>query len=480
MDQVTARSYDRASLDAVFGPRSRGETPDERARTSTREFVRSQVQIAPASDGATGRRLTSQEALATFGWDILLRAVEDGSYVLVTEVDEPAATLRARRKQEMRLSTSQIARQIDLPEDVVRRAETPGKLSPIRHLEMIAQALALDERVIGYVPKAHGDRGLGVRLRELSEMKDARRLPPQAVVGLAEAAWVISRQASLATSAGIRPDPLVEGTSLRDWNYGYPTWEVGFRLAAKTRGMLGLRSDEPITSVRSLIEEKLGIPLIQQSLDERFAGATLANGATRGIVVNERGMNENVWVRRMTLCHELGHLLWDPDQRLSKLTVDEYSGIDDDYGSARPDPVEIRANAFAVAFLAPPEAVKEIAQSAADTKSALDKLMQRFGISATAAKYHMHNVAGLDTSVISNRDLPQRFDEWIGQENLAIDYFPIRSTPITRRGRFAWHVVTSFQAGRISGDTAAMALRCTEKELSSQAGLILSALTPHP
>jgi Zn-dependent peptidase ImmA (M78 family) len=120
--------------------------------------------------------------------------------------------------------------------------------------------------------------------------------------------------------------------------------------------------EQAIESLKTLLEEQLKIPVVQQALHERFAGATEANGNSRGIVVNERGHNANVWVRRMTLAHELGHLLWDPDTRLNQLTVDEYAGLEAAYhtGRGRADVVEMRANAFAVALLAPPDGITKI------------------------------------------------------------------------------------------------------------------------
>ncbi len=348
---MTAGSLNESNLDLVFGAGSSGETPAERAASSSACFVRSQVQVAPASAYATGRRLSAAEALANFGWDALLTATMEGSFAFVTDPREPAATLKARREA-LRLTQAQVARAAGIEPKAVSNAETPGRRSPVRTLEAIAQALALDERVLGYLPSARGDRLLGVRLRELTTKRDERSFSPNTVAGLSEAAWVIARQQFMSGVLGEAEHPLVGGKHQRDPNYAYPSWEKGFHLAQKTRALLGL-GNGPIPSVRQLMEDILGIPLVQLSLEGRFAGATLANDAARGVVINEKGANANVRVRRMTLCHELGHLLWDPDQRLDRLAVDDYDGIERDYRDTKPDPVEIRANAFAVAFLAP-------------------------------------------------------------------------------------------------------------------------------
>ena len=60
-------------LDLVFGPESAGKTARERAQTSTRLFVRSQVQLAEDSPEAKGHRLSAWEALQTFGLPKLLK-----------------------------------------------------------------------------------------------------------------------------------------------------------------------------------------------------------------------------------------------------------------------------------------------------------------------------------------------------------------------------------------------------------------------
>src|SRR5260221_8866387 len=84
-------------LERVFGKSSHGQTEQERADTSDSMFVRSQVQIAEDNKSATGHRLTAQEALRLFGFDILARVADDGSAPLISSPDEPAATLSERR-----------------------------------------------------------------------------------------------------------------------------------------------------------------------------------------------------------------------------------------------------------------------------------------------------------------------------------------------------------------------------------------------
>jgi Zn-dependent peptidase ImmA (M78 family) len=264
--------------------------------------------------------------------------------------------------------------------------------------------------------------------------------------------------------------------ALPDYQYGYPAYEHGYRLAAETRKRLNIDPSEPISGLRELIEARLGIPVVQQELGQTFAGATLSNGDVRGIVVNLLGMNENVWVRRMTLCHELGHLLWDPNNRLNKLTVDRYAEIENPYGAGgqRPrDPVEIRANAFAISFLAPPSAV-ENAVDKLGANDAVAYLMENYGIGSTAARAHIENVVHIRPNV-QVRDLPNPSDEWNARESYAVDFFPVHGTPYSRTGKFATLVARAAIKGLISLDSAASLLAATpaavEQQLSTLAEL---------
>ena len=175
--------------------------------------------------------------------------------------------------------------------------------------------------------------------------------------------------------------------------------------------------------MRKLIEDTLEIPLIQTEFQDSVAGATIANGPVRGIAVNTKGDNRNVWVRRMTLAHELGHLLYDSNERLEKLQVDQYSDLQKDPRAVK-NYIEQRANAFAVEFLAPQRAVERLFKTAENYSSGLRLVMDTFGLSYTSAKYHVRNA--------SNREIPlsalvvedhKPTDEWTAAEDYATGFF---------------------------------------------------------
>ena len=455
----------KADLDKVFGSESSGGTPRERAMSSKREFVRGQTMLAEASEQATGHRLAAADALDSFGFQTLLTAVEEGQAPLVRDRDEPAQTLRKHREA-LGYTPRHLARLAKATVDDVIRAETPGKVSSIRILERLARPLAIDERILGFKSQT-GAEELGVRLRQLSARADGSAgLSPTDVAALAESAWVIARQTSLLSLIGA---PNADGSKRfqPDDDYGYPTYERGYRLAAVARRILGLDPEAPIGSMRSLIADTLDIPLVQTSLGRGLAGATIASGDARGIVVNIEGDNRSVWVRRMTLAHELGHLLWDPAPRLDRLMVDRYRDLAVN-STYRRDPVEIRANAFAIAFLAPPAAVDRMVDQSGDVPSAVFAVARRFGISVTAAAAHVGNVSRVRVVLPSGSRFPEPTDDMRAREDFTIDFFPIRNVPPALVGRFAGVVARALGQNAISKDTAATLLRTTTDMLDPE------------
>jgi hypothetical protein len=73
------------------------------------------------------------------------------------------------------------------------------------------------------------------------------------------------------------------------------------------------------------------------------------------------------------------------------------------------------------------------------------------------------------------RDLPNPSDEWVAAENMMVDWFPLKETPISRRSRFAVLVAQAFRKGYISGDTASLYLRSTEADFRRRHSVILQA-----
>jgi Zn-dependent peptidase ImmA (M78 family) len=461
-----------AILEFVFGAESRGSTPEERAKTSSRIFVRSQDELAVYTAGATGRRLMAWEALKAFGFEKLYEASTESSAILVSDFRRPAVLLQERRKI-LGLEVADLARKLKIDSKEIQNAEKTSNRTPIRLLERIAQALGLDESQLVNANAQTGDPELAVRLRELRNSRSEFR--PSTVLTFDEAAWVISKQHLLRSWLEPHRESLSQRGFETDSRYGdkqYPAWWYGYKLAETSRRILGLSPDRPILSLKRLVEETLGIPIVNAHLPAGIAGATISNGNTRGIIVNLGGDNQNIWVRRMTIAHELGHLLWDPDPRLEKLRVDLYRDFEEQPFDL-PDHVEARANAFAIEFLAPQAQVRELYRNDSDSSRATRTIMEKFGISFTSAKYQIWNSLERALSIqnIRTTDI-EPTDEWKGKEDFALDFFRPEAVPETRRGYFSGLVAAAQIKGFISPDSAASYLGCRESEYAQSAHLI--------
>lgn len=444
-------------LEFIFGIDAGDGTALDHAMNSSRTFVRSQVQLALASDAATGRRLSAVEALMAFGLDVLEEVVDRGHAVLVDRPNEPAATFRKRR-QRLKLSIKSLAAAADVSADEVRNAEMPGHVTPIHTLERIAQELALDERRIG--ASALGDAGadLATRLRELNS--DTVR-NDYFITALAEAAWIIHRQEELTKLLGIDAGARRRFAS-NDGNYQFPSYERGYELAARTRTILGLSTVEPVTSLHHVVTEVIGAPLIETDLGPGIAGATIISGSARGIALAADRMLPIA--RRMTLAHELGHFLWDPREKLESVRVEPAEIA---IGGVREtDPVEIRANAFAITFLVPPAAVDAIWETHIHPRDMIAQISTDYGIHPTAAAHHLANIRKIDFSGLSyTKSVPPEVDaRWKDREDVAR---PGRNlVRDSRSGHFMRLVMMAYDRKLITADTVRSWLRIDDSILA--------------
>ena len=455
----------------VFGAGVGGLSVEVAARESKRLFVRSEGQLAVFEEwrNPIGHVLTAWEAFTAYGLDVLDEAVEHGSAILRRTPNSTGNALK-RRREDLGLSCRSVGRATKLPESDVRAAESSPSQLALSKLERVAFSLGLDERLLAFSKDSGGDDRLAYRLRTLlRERASPRTISERTALLFSEAASIIRVQLRLQKWLGLQ----VERDGFEPHgDYGSPSqpaWRIGYNLAEDARNTLRL-GQNPIPSMRELVEQRMGIPVIQTALPARIAGATIMTvdeegREARGVVLNTVGENTNVWIRRATLAHELGHLLYDPDESLENVRVDSYieSQKDPESGPLT-DFVEQRANAFAIAFLAPNAAVRESAPTPV-SEEAVSSVMHKFGISHTAARYHISNSHYRQYEIPSGVVNSAPSDEQKAAENFTVDYFPIPDTPYQRRGRFAGLVTESYARGTISKDTAALYLRCSTGDL---------------
>lgn len=444
-------------LEEVFGP-GPSSSPRDRARESSRIFVRGlDLLTFDESPKATGRRLTALEAFDAYGMRKLYDVIIDGSAIISANADAAGRVLGERRRQ-LGLPIRTVASKSGLTPEIVEALEQSSR-RPIREYERVGRLLGLDERKISFQTVAEENERLAVRLRTLADEQPS--LSASSVANLAEAAWVAMTQIRLEGELGLEEKNILD----QDADYGYPgrpPFMVGYELADRFREALGLGSD-PIPSMRALIETRLGIPVVQAQLDKRIAGATIESDGRRAIVLNIDGLNGDALVRRSTMAHEIAHLVFDPSQRLEDLRVDEYRELE-----ARPDqradPVEQRANAFAVQLLAPQDSALE---RYSRTRDLFAEVLDYFGVSFTAGRYQVWN--GLERAIpLDEIRAPNRHPEadWDARESFTLTYHPIRSVARTpsRAGRFSAVVIGAAHEGLVTWDTASAWLGCSEDE----------------
>ncbi len=457
---MTTMDNDQQLLDRVFGE-GEGTTPTDRARISSRRFVRGiDLLTFDKSPRATGRRLSAAEALDAYGFDKLAEVAAEGS-ALICESVQAAGRALSERRRDLGLEVRHIASASKLRPEVIEALEA-SKRRPIQEYEKVARVLGLDERMLSYRAEPVGNEGVAVRMRALHDEKPV--LGGSVVAALAEAAWVAMTQMRLEAALDLPPPEKSFDTDPSYGSSSSPAYRVGYLLADRVRGALGL-ADQPIESMRDLLERTLRIPVIQADLGNRIAGATIASGARRAIVVNLSGRNRNVFARRSTLAHELCHILFDPRERLRDLRVDEYDDLDRREDQV-PDPVEQRANAFAVQLLAPQAAALRVYEENRD--EALSMLIQSYGLSFTAARYQIWNALGRAISLEQlNTQEPSREADWDGREAYTTTWHPVRALidyP-SRAGRFSALVIRAAESGVVSWDTAATWLYSSENDL---------------
>ena len=466
-------------LARVFGVTG-GTTPEEASRESSALFVRGRAQLSRVGtyEGAPeGHVLSAREALANYGFDVLEEAVEYGTALLLKEPNA-AGNAISRQRRSMGLTTQQVASFAGLDNATMEHIENSSGRDQVtvQDLERVAFKLGLDEAQIAY-HELVGDTAIGARLKEMRSDNESTKLSPRSVLTFAEAASVIRAQHRLMKSLEVSSAQRNEFEP--DGYYGSlenPAWRVGQELSERARKILGLGLD-PVKSMRKLVEDTLRIPLIQVELSQKtIAGATISvtdgDETWRGIVLNLKGDNENALVRRATIAHEIAHLLFDPEEYLNKVRVDTYKGLESDpsripfVANNENYRVEQRANSFAISFLAPMDKVRDMAQPPFPAED-VSRVVSEYGISVTAASYHVVNASHQNADPPRGVP-PDNGEDWKGVENFAVDFFPIYSTPITRRGRFAGLVVKACRRGLISTESAAEYLCCSADEFQSQ------------
>lgn len=181
-------------------------------------------------------------------------------------------------------------------------------------------------------------------------------------------------------------------------------------LARQVRDALGLNPGAPIGSVSRLIE-RMGILVIWAEMAPEIDAVSMATPELGGVIVaNSAGTHMQTGCqRRVTLAHELCHILFDRP-RMSSLDRFCVTGGTDETAAHR-DNIERRARAFPAYLLAPRTAVERIWRSTADEEDKVAAVIDTFGLGYEATRHHLHFVSRLprDRELEVNAD-PSKWD----------------------------------------------------------------------
>jgi transcriptional regulator with XRE-family HTH domain/Zn-dependent peptidase ImmA (M78 family) len=215
------------------------------------------------------------------------------------------------------------------------------------------------------------------------------------------------------------------------------------QLAIDVRTWLTL-GDGPIASMVDVIEHRLSVPIVWTTPDEVDANIDGAStiDPIPAVLVNLVGGRERWWRTRMTLAHELCHLLFDalPDADHHRMVMfsPHRDGSRAAHGRNRSYPLpdvlermERRANAFAAYFLAPGKAIRRlVSHSDATSEHAVTLLCQQFAIGRVTAVNQLHHVWSL-----SNHERARMLDR-AGEQALPYEH-PDADVPSGRAPRCA-------------------------------------------
>lgn len=370
------------------------------------EFIVTQYHIAVANSKATGFRLSAADFISNYGIDRTLDLVDYLSAPIIEGRGEPLERFQ-KTADELGISFGDVLAEHMTPALHDKIMSTRGQI-PFRALDKIAQKLGIPLREIGKKKPAIDQRA-DFRARSLSHESRLSLQSDQVsliaeCIRIADDFWQLSNTFASFTRP-LKLDTLQrrEVMELRNWSKEYrhlEPWLQGNLLATRLREYCQLKSDAPIKSFSRWVEYKFNLPVLTISGSDSLSGMTVRSETGRLICVNKALYDGDAFVRRASVAHELAHALFDDDDELAAVRVDQKRVFDDRIIEA--DPVEQRANAFAAEILAPKAAILTQFNSSGRDREGLLKVALHFGVSSKLAYWQLSNAdAGHDYGHLS-------------------------------------------------------------------------------
>ncbi|WP_170319518.1 helix-turn-helix domain-containing protein [Polyangium spumosum] len=319
----------------------------------------------------------------------------------------PAIVRDAR--QAAKLSEHAMARLLGLSTDGLRRIENGKDEASPALLDRYAQTFGLSLKRFLAGEARHAPMGLLLRsIQTPSSLDELASAEAHRVLGeFVRTARDIADLRDLLHEP--RDSSLLNGLKARPIDASPPPHGAE-RLARSLRAHLGLGLD-PIPSMIDLLERRLGVDILWVSPDEldRDIDGASARGPAPAILVNLVGGAELFWRTRMTLAHELCHLVFDRNVLSESrprgfVLFSPRPPAGDEEGARRRsyrrfhlfddfESIERRASAFAAYFLAPPEGVRQlVGRTDATSEEAIVAVSHHYGVGRETAINVLKNV----------------------------------------------------------------------------------------
>lgn len=371
---------------------------------------------------------------------------------------ESIGTWVTRGRTELRLSTADLACAAQLAEDRVATIEADRGDGTLHELGQLSKVLGYD--LAGWDPEEEAVPRPFPTVQTLFKSAD-RTLPVDQWPRVLEIAEVAREIVTLERLLDL-PDRMeqLRRTWSPDAAIGDPPWKDGQRLAQRLRTWSRLQNGVGYCESVREVCERLGVSVIESVLPDGIDALCFADD-THGpvIVVDVSDDSVHVLMYRFRLAHELCHVLFD------RFALDPLQRFDRFLPGDDKPPIERRADAFAIHFLAPEEPFRslwsELLSTGAEPEVCVRACMERFGTSFQATRAHARHLNLLsmdDVASLSYVDPtpPQRF--------VAIERDPTSDKAFSplhreRRGRLLLLTLSALFRGLISRSRALELLR---------------------
>jgi Zn-dependent peptidase ImmA (M78 family) len=298
---------------------------------------------------------------------------------------------------------------------------------------------------------------------------------------IAEVATVAREHRQLLVALGRRDLWPVIQSFRDDLDYSHPSQGAPDRLAAAVRARLDL-GEGPIPSVWDLARRDLGVLVVWVELPPDIDAFALAGPDTGAVIaLNVKGDHTgNAFARRVSMAHELCHVLFDRGQmrsmdRFCRIAVRRRGGKSRPHDDLHlEERIERRARAFAAALLVPRSEGIRVWNGTRDRylTGRVRTWMTCWGIGYEAARGHLATLGRLRLNEALPRVLTEPPVVWERAEpGPPLDDLAARAgVPLNRRGDFFETVLDAVREHSISPARAREHLRLTREAWDALVG----------